>query len=65
MLVFPGTGATTVPVALSERLAEERRDLVTFLSFQGAEHVQSWNMDPARYDAAMRRFLDALAPAST
>jgi pimeloyl-ACP methyl ester carboxylesterase len=65
ILVFHGTGDTTVPVDVSERLAAERRDLVTFLSFEGAEHVQSWNMDPARYDAAMRRFLDALSPAST
>ncbi|MDJ0960248.1 MAG: alpha/beta hydrolase [Acidimicrobiia bacterium] len=64
ILVFHGTNDTTVPVDVSERLAETRPDLVTFLAFEGAEHVQSWNFDPARYDAAMRRFLDALSPSS-
>ena len=60
MLVFHGTADTTVPYDISERLAEARPDLVTYLRFDDAEHVESWNADPTRYDAAVRRFLDAL-----
>ena len=59
MLVYHGTADTTVPVDVSERLAAERPDLVTLHIFDDAAHVQSWNRDPARYDAALRAFLEA------
>ena len=42
---------------MSRRLAEERPDLVILETFDGAEHVQSWNTDPARYEAAVQEFL--------
>ena len=59
-LVFHGTEDTTVPVDLSERLAASRPELVDLLTTSDAGHVESWNLDPERYDAALRAFLDSL-----
>ena len=64
MLVFHQTGDPTVPVAISEALATARADLVTFERFAGDGHVQSWNTDRARYERALRAFLDRVAPTS-
>ena len=64
MLVFHQTGDPTVPVTVSEELAAARSDLVTFERFAGDGHVQSWNVDRARYERAVRAFLDRVAPAA-
>lgn len=60
VLVFHGTADTTVPLDVSERLAAARPDIVELVVVDGAEHVESWNMDPARYGDAVRRFLASL-----
>jgi alpha-beta hydrolase superfamily lysophospholipase len=57
VLLLHGTGDATVPFATSAALAAEQPDLVTFLPQPGVAHVQSWNHDPGRYEAALRRFL--------
>lgn len=64
MLVFHQTGDPTVPVAISEELAVARPDLVTLQRFAGDGHVQSWNTDRARYERALRAFLNRVAPPS-
>jgi pimeloyl-ACP methyl ester carboxylesterase len=64
MLVFHQDGDPTVPVAISEELAASRPDLVTFERFGGDGHVQAWNVDRARYERAVRAFLDRVAPAA-
>jgi pimeloyl-ACP methyl ester carboxylesterase len=64
VLVFHQTGDPTVPVAISEALAAARPDLVTLERFAGDGHVQSWNIDRARYERTLRAFLDRVAPAS-
>ena len=51
-------------MAISEALASARPDLVTFERFTGDGHVQSWNTDRARYERALRAFLERVAPAS-
>jgi pimeloyl-ACP methyl ester carboxylesterase len=63
ILLFHQAGDPTVPVAISERLARARPDLVTFERFGGDGHVQSWNVDRGRYERALRAFLDRVAPA--
>ena len=63
MLVFQQSGDPTVPVTISEQLAAARSDLVTFERFAGDGHVQSWNTDRARYERAVRAFLERVAPA--
>lgn len=57
VLVLHGTADVTVPFATSARLAAARPDLVTLLPYPGVAHVQSWNHDPVRYEAELRRFL--------
>lgn len=60
ILVFHGTDDSTVPIDVSERLRNERPDLVTLVAVEGAEHVQSWNDDPAKYSHEVSTFLGTL-----
>jgi hypothetical protein len=46
-----------VPVATSDQLARLARD-VTYVRVVGADHLDSWNLEPARYDQAVRAFVD-------
>ena len=57
ILAFHGTEDSTVPLDVSERLQEERPDLVTLIVVEGAEHVQSWNRDPNGYEERVLQFL--------
>jgi pimeloyl-ACP methyl ester carboxylesterase len=57
VLLLHGTADVTVPFATSAELAAAQPGLVTFLPDPGVAHVQSWNHDPAGYEAALRRFL--------
>ncbi|WP_146605069.1 alpha/beta hydrolase [Jiangella anatolica] len=59
VLLFHGSGDTTVPVTSSDRFAAARPDLVTYLRGE-AEHVRNWNLDPAAYEAAVTAFLTSL-----
>jgi len=61
ILLFHGDADATVPVQTSEALAESRRDIVTYLPFPGARHVGAWNIDPERYNAAVREFIERVA----
>lgn len=64
ILLFHGTGDDVVPIETSERLNELLPDgLVDFVTTEGAGHVRSWNVDPDRYEARVRDFLEReLAP---
>ena len=57
ILVFHGTDDGTVPLDVSQRLQDERPDLVTLVVVEGAEHVQSWNKDPIAYEERVLEFL--------
>jgi fermentation-respiration switch protein FrsA (DUF1100 family) len=57
VLLFHGEDDDTVPIDTSDQFAEARPDLVRYEVFAGAAHVQSWNVDPLRYEAALREFL--------
>jgi pimeloyl-ACP methyl ester carboxylesterase len=56
-LVFQGTADRTVPPATNDRLRADRPDLVQEVRVRGAAHVQSWNVDPAAYEARETAFL--------
>jgi len=56
VLIVHGARDDTVPVATSEELAHESRD-VTLREVRGANHVESWNVDPAAYDQTVTDFL--------
>jgi fermentation-respiration switch protein FrsA (DUF1100 family) len=64
MLLFQGTADETVPPATSDELARIARG-VTYVRVRGADHLDSWNLDPARYDGAVRAFVGrALGPSA-
>jgi uncharacterized protein len=56
-LLFHGRDDTLVPIGPSIALAHARPDLVTFVPVAGAEHTQSWNVDPIRYATRLKAFL--------
>ena len=60
VLLFHGDADEKVPVSLSTTLAERLPDLVTYVPFSGAPHVGSWNMDPERYETAVRDFVETV-----
>ncbi len=59
-LVIHGSDDTTVPLRTSEALRASRPDRVTLVVVPGAEHVESWNVDPQAYDEEVARFLRRL-----
>ena len=61
-LVVHGTGDTTVPISTSIRLKRLRPSLVTLARFPGAGHVESWNIDRARYTSLLESFLSPVVP---
>jgi alpha-beta hydrolase superfamily lysophospholipase len=60
-LVTHGDDDTRVPISISIRLKELKPSLVTFEPFSGAGHLESWNIDRARYTSLLKSFL---APAA-
>jgi alpha-beta hydrolase superfamily lysophospholipase len=56
-LLFHGTDDTLVPIATSDGFAAARRDLIVYHRTGGADHTQSWNVDPIAYENALRSFL--------
>jgi hypothetical protein len=64
ILLFQGTADKTVPPATSEELARRAGD-VTYVRVAGADHLDSWNLDPAPYDQAVQAFAGrVLGPAA-
>ena len=62
ILLFHGDEDDRAPIEVSDRLAEERDDLVTYVVTKGAGHVHSWNTDPQAYESAVSDFLNRLSP---
>jgi hypothetical protein len=58
MLIFHGGDDHTTPIEASEELAEARPDLVTYERFDEAHHTGAWNVDPDRYEAVLRSFVN-------
>ena len=57
ILIFHGTQDQTVPISSSDAFARALPRLVTYYRVPGAGHVESWNVDPRRYDRRVREFL--------
>jgi pimeloyl-ACP methyl ester carboxylesterase len=64
-LVFQGAVDDTVPAATSDRFAAAHPGLITEDRVPGASHVESWNVDPADYEARETAFLGCVASAQT
>jgi hypothetical protein len=61
-LVTHGGDDPRVPIAISTMLKEMQPTLVTFELFPGAGHLESWNIDRARYTSLIESFLAPAAP---
>lgn len=61
VLILHGTDDPSVPIESSRELAALRPDLVTLVEFEGAKHVQSWNVDAEKYADAVTGFVGGLA----
>jgi alpha-beta hydrolase superfamily lysophospholipase len=61
ILLFQGGADRLVPQSMSDRLAADRPDLITYVVTPGAGHLDSWNLDPQRYDADVESFVRANA----
>ena len=57
ILLFHGTEDTTVPISTSEAFARALPRSVQYHRVPGAGHVESWNVNPRRYDRLVREFL--------
>jgi pimeloyl-ACP methyl ester carboxylesterase len=64
ILLFHGGQDSVVPTALSERLARELPRDVELHLVPRAGHVESWNVDPRRYERRVRAFLDRIDTAA-
>ncbi len=60
ILLFHGDADTVVPVETSDALAQARPDVVSYHRVPDATHVRSWNLNPAKYEAAVREFLEGV-----
>jgi uncharacterized protein len=56
-LVTHGEDDPRVPISISVRLSELKPSLVTLERFPGAGHLESWNIDRARYTSLVETFL--------
>jgi uncharacterized protein len=60
-MVTHGGDDTKVPITISARLKEAKPALVTFAVFPGAGHLESWNINRARYTSLLESFLSPAA----
>lgn len=60
ILILHGVEDPSVPIETSRELAALRPDLVTLVEFEGAKHIQSWNLDQDRYRQEVVTFVDGL-----
>jgi uncharacterized protein len=56
VLLFAGTGDTTIPIALIDEFASKVPD-IEYHRLEGVEHVESWNYNPEQYETWLREFL--------
>jgi pimeloyl-ACP methyl ester carboxylesterase len=57
ILLFHGEQDKVVPIATSEKFADELPRWVTFYPTAKAGHTQNWNVDPSVYELRLGRFL--------
>jgi pimeloyl-ACP methyl ester carboxylesterase len=56
MLLIHSADDEFVPVGPSRALAERRPDLVEYEEFRVTRHCKEWNVDPQRWERAVRDF---------
>ncbi|MEZ0166717.1 alpha/beta hydrolase family protein [Kineococcus sp. LSe6-4] len=53
-----------VPSGPSQRLAQARPDLITYVASSTARHTKEWNVDPQGWESAVREFVTATLEAA-
>jgi fermentation-respiration switch protein FrsA (DUF1100 family) len=61
-LVIHGSADPVVPLSTSQQLQSAKPVLVGLEVFPGAQHVESWNVDPGRYTKVVRNYLEMARP---
>jgi uncharacterized protein len=59
VLLFAGTGDTTIPIALVDEFASKVPD-IEYHRLENVEHVESWNYNPEQYETWLREFLQKI-----
>ena len=59
ILAFQGLEDSQVPPSQSARLAKKIPRRVTYVPVKGADHLESWNVNPTAYERRLARFLRA------
>lgn len=59
-LILHGIDDKSTPVAVSDRFAELRPDLVQLVRFEVPGHSLEWNADPEKWESSVTRFLESL-----
>jgi uncharacterized protein len=59
VLLFAGTGDTTIPIALVDNFASNVPD-IEYHRLENVEHVESWNHNSEQYEAWLRDFLQKI-----
>ncbi len=60
ILILHGEKDNLVPAPISKSLAQARPDIVRYIGFPEAEHARSWNLDPEKYEAEVRQFVEEI-----
>jgi pimeloyl-ACP methyl ester carboxylesterase len=60
IMLFQGESDPLVPPSDSQRFAAQLPGLATYVPVPHAGHIESWNVDPAAYEARLRAFLAPL-----
>jgi len=60
ILILHGEKDDLVPAPISRSLAGARPDIVRYVGFPEADHARSWNLDPEKYEAEVRQFLEEI-----
>ena len=60
VLILHGEADDLVPAPISRLLQHARPDIVRYIGFPEAAHARSWNLDNARYESAVRDFLQEI-----
>ena len=64
-LVFHGIEDALVPIESSDTFVRSRQDLIVFRRVDGADHTQSWNVNPGDYEETVRAFLSDTTTATS
>ncbi|MDP2622958.1 MAG: alpha/beta hydrolase [Actinomycetota bacterium] len=63
VLLFHGTDDAEAPITSSREYIAALGELATMITVPGADHGESWNLDPEAYQSALSEFLQAAATA--